>query len=230
MKILSENSILNTLPAEIPKNEFLIFDAVRFSFEIMENNFKILENRLLDLTLNKKKEVSITFHYAWSIIDYTDRIRELLRQLPWEKPDEIIGNFKHLKDFRNTFQHLGNRKDKILKKRSPIFGVLSWFYKDLETNEFTPHTLVSGIQRGVDIKWTVPELKDSTKPINCILLRTLADGKLNSANLNMIMDDLRNLSLELENRIEALCEEKGLKKLNWEKQKDILIKFNHGKK
>ena len=44
------------------------------------------------------------------------------------------------------------------------------------------------------------------------------------------MDNLRNLSLELENRIEALCEEKGLKKLNWESHKDILIKFNHGKK
>lgn len=230
MKILSENSILYTLPVEIPKNEFLIFDAVRFSFEIMENNFKILENRLLELTLDKKKEVSITFHYAWSIIDYTDRIRELLYQLPWEQPDEIIGKFKHLKDFRNTFQHLGKRKDKILKKRSPIYGVLSWFYKDLKTQEFTPHTLVSGIQRGVDIKWTVPELKDSKKPINCILLRTLADGKLNSANLNMIMEDLRSLCLELENRIEVLCKEKGLEKPNWESQKDILIKFNHGNK
>ena len=118
MKILSENSILNTLPAEIPKNEFLIFDAVRFSFEILENNFRILEIRLLDISLNNKKEVSITSHYAWSIIDYTDRIRELLYQLPWEKPDEILGNFKHLKDFRNTFQHLGKRKDTIIKKLS----------------------------------------------------------------------------------------------------------------
>ena len=196
----------------------------------MENNFRILEIRLLDISLNNKKEVSITFHYAWSIIDYTDRIRELLYQLPWEKPDEILGNFKHLKDFRNTFQHLGKRKDTIIKKRSPLFGVLSWFYKDLETSEFTPHTLISGIQRGTDIEWTVPELKDSKKPINCILLRTLSEGKLNSANLNDIMEDLKRLCLELENRITSLCENKGLKKQNWESQKDILIKFEHGKK
>ena len=46
MTILSENSILNRLPVEIKKNEFLIFDAVRFSFEILEHNFVTLEKRL----------------------------------------------------------------------------------------------------------------------------------------------------------------------------------------
>lgn len=56
MEILSKNSILNRLPVELKKNEFLIFDAVRFSFEILEHNFDILEKRLLDLSINSKKK------------------------------------------------------------------------------------------------------------------------------------------------------------------------------
>jgi hypothetical protein len=230
MTILSENSILNRLPAEIKKNDFLIFDAVRFSFQILEHNFAILEKRLLDLSLNSKKEVPITFHYAWSIIDYTDRIRDLLIKLPWEKPNEIIGKFKHLKDFRNTFQHLGGKRDLIINKRSPLFGVLSWFYKDLKSGEFTPHTLISGIERGSKFEWTVPELNDSEKEINSILLQTLAGGKVMNAELNEIMKDLRSLCLELEKRIEQLCVDKNLIAPNWERKQDILIKIKQEKK
>jgi len=230
MKILTENSILNRLPVEIKKNEFLIFDAVRFSFEILEYNFEILENRLLNLSNNSKKEVPITFHYAWSIIDYTDRVRELLYQLPWKKPKEIIGNFAHLKDFRNTFQHLGARRDLIINKRSPLFGVLSWFYKDLKSGDFTPYTLISGIERGSKVEWTVPELKDSKNKINNILLQTLAEGKVVNADLNEIMQNLRALCMDLEGRLENLCIDEKLIAPNWEKKKDILIRFEQEKK
>lgn len=207
MKILSENSILNRLPIEIEKKRFLIFDTIRFSFQIIEENFSTLESRLLDLSINTKKEVPTTFHFAWSIIDYTDRIRELLYQLPWEKPDEIIGNFKHLRDFRNTFQHLGSRGEMIINKKSPLYGVLSWFHKDLESKEFTPFSLFSGIQRGSKVEWTVPDLKDSNRQINSILLQTVAEGKVLSADLNEIMTDLKKLCMDLENRLENMCKE-----------------------
>lgn len=111
-----------------------------------------------------------------------------------------------------------------------MFGVLSWFHKDLNTGNFTPYSLISGIERGSKLKWTVPELKDSKKEINNILLQTVAEGKVVSANFTNIMHDLRQLCKDLENRIEKLCREKGLTALNWERKKDILIKFQHGKK
>ncbi|WP_405199082.1 hypothetical protein [Christiangramia sp. LLG6405-1] len=229
MKILSKNSILNRLPVEIEKNRFLIFDAIRFSFQIIEENFSTLETRLLDLSINEKKGVPITFHYTWSIIDYTDRIRELLYQLPWEKPDEIIGDFKHLKDFRNTFQHLGGRGEMIINKKSPLYGILSWFYKDLESREFTPYSLFSGIQRGSKVEWKVPNLKESNSQINSILLQTVAEGKVVSEDLNKIMIDLRQLCKNLEDRLENMCQEKNLNAPDWERRQDILVVFKQNK-
>ena len=228
MNILSENSILLQLPSELPKNRFLIFDAVRFSFEIIESNFKTLESRLLDVSDNPKKEVSITFHYAWSIIDYTNRINDLLSQLPWEKKDEILGDFYDLKEFRNTSQHLGGRKNVLLKKNTPFYGVLSWFYKDLETEKFHPFAMISGIARGPEFGWKVPDLTKSESVINNIVIQTVDGKKVIKADLNSIMSDLKKLCVELERRLENFCVEHNVEPKNWIKHQDILIKINHG--
>jgi hypothetical protein len=66
MRILESTSILYNLPKEFQLKEFLIFDAVRFSLEIIDDSFEKLVAELEKASDTNKRNVSNSFHYAWT--------------------------------------------------------------------------------------------------------------------------------------------------------------------
>ncbi|MAO42214.1 MULTISPECIES: hypothetical protein [Leeuwenhoekiella] len=170
-----------------------------------------------------KRNVSNSFHNAWTIIDYANRINDLLYQLPWENKKEILGNLYNLKDFRNTFQHLGVRNTAVLKKNTPFFGIISWFYFNNKTEKHKLHYFISGVARITEMDRIVPDTTQFDKKINNIALHTVNGKKVIKAELNNVIKDLKNLCLNLEERIQNYYERHQLEKSNWEKRRDIHI-------
>lgn len=231
MKILSENSILKTLPFELEHDKFLIFDSLRFTFEIIEHNYTELEKNLLLISETEKKNISATFNYAWGIIDNSSRLVKICEQLPWENKNEIIGNLSHINDFRNTYQHLGERiYESLLKTSSPFYGVLIWFYKNLETEDFIPTMAISGVSKEPFIEYKVPDLTSSTSKINNVIVQTVNKKELIRTDLTFLVQDLKNLCLNLENRLTKFCLAHNLESLNWKRRQDIVIKLVQEKK
>ncbi len=223
MKIIQEKSILYHLPQELPLKDFLIFDAVRFSFEIIDQNFEKLILELESTSETNERNVSQTFHYAWTIIDYTNRINDLLYQLPWENRDEILGDFYHLKDFRDTFQHLGIRNSAVLKKHTPFFGILSWFYQNQKTKKHKLHYLLSGVGRRADMGIKVPDTTKFDGKINNVSLHSLNQKKVIKTDLNKIVLDLFKLCTDLEKRIQEFYKRHNLTLADWTARRDIHV-------
>lgn len=223
MNIIQEKSILYHLPKELPLKEFLIFDAVRFSFEIIDQSFGELISELETTSKTNQRNVSRAFHFAWTIVDYTNRINDLLYQLPWQNKNEILGDFYYLKDFRDTFQHLGIRNSAVLKKHTPFFGILSWFYQDQKTSGHQLHYLLSGVGRRAKMEIKVPDTTKFNKGVNSISLHSLNKKKVIIAQLDNVIADLGKLCLDLESRIQEFYTEHSLTLADWTARRDIHV-------
>jgi len=223
MRIIQEISILYRLPKEISLREFLLLDSVRFSFEIIDSNFVNLISELEKTSETNERNVSKTFHYVWTIIDYTNRINDLLYQLPWRNKNEILSDFYDLKEFRNTFQHLGSRNNTVIKKHTPFFGIISWFYFKKSTKKHKLHYLISGISRRTNMKQKVPDTSKFISKINNITLHTVNGKKIIKVELNKVILDLIKLCVFLENRIEEFYKNNNLTESNWSSKRDIHI-------
>ena len=223
MKILKDNSIFYNLPQETSLKEFLIIDAVRFSFEIVEANYNQLVSLLEKASETNSRNVSQTFHLAWSIIDYSNRINDLLFQLEWEDKKGLLEDIQYLKDFRNTFQHLGVRSSAVTNKYTPFFGLISWFYFNTDTRKHKLHYLISGVARRTDMKWKVPDTSKFDKPINNITLHTVNNKKVIKSELTEVVADLTRLAQRIELSLEFFLNKTSLKRANWESRRDIHI-------
>jgi hypothetical protein len=231
IKLLSKNSILKSLPSElIKKDEFLIWDSLRFTFEIIEYNYSELESKLLETCIKNKKQVPVVFNFAWGIIDYSFRLLNIYKQLPWINEHRIIDKLSYLKNFRNTFQHLDERIYKsTLKNRSPIYGIIIWFHKDLETDEINPIIVISGTDRGSTSEFIIPDVEGSEKEVNNIILQTINRKELIRTDISLIMHDLRELCLSLENILISHCGKFNIKPFDWSSKRDIVLRLRSEK-
>lgn len=229
MKILYDNSILNFLPLGIKEEQLLIFDSLRITLEIIQHNYNCLEKNLDELSdADKKKEnVSITFSYAWGIIDNISRFIKLYHKLPSESNYQILDGIKHINAFRNTIQHLYERiGESLLKNKSPFYGVLTWFHKDAQTQETIPHNLFSGLYlSGMGVTFTVPDLSLSNTNINDILIQTVDKNKIIQTNLTELVNELKKVCGAMEEKLESVCNDNNLQKCDWTARKDILIRM-----
>lgn len=229
MKILSDNSILNFLPQGINEEQLLVFDSLRITLEIIEHNYNCLEKNLGELSdPDKKKEnVAITFSFAWGIIDNISRFIKLYHKLPSESNYQILDRIKHINTFRNTIQHLHERIDEsLLKNKSPFYGVLTWFHKDIQTYETIPYNLFSGLYlSGMGVKFTVPDLSSSNVYINDILIQTVDRNQIIQTNLTELINELKKVCEVMEKKLELFCKDNNLQKCDWSARKDILIRM-----
>jgi hypothetical protein len=107
--------------------------------------------------------------------------------LPSESDYKALNSIKHVNSFRNTFQHLNERiNESLLKNKSPFYGILIWFYQNPITNEINPMTLISGIQYGSSLEFTMPDLTKSNKEINHIWIQTVDKNTLASETFSVL--------------------------------------------
>jgi len=182
-----------------------------------------LEYLLINTSETNNRNVSKTFNKVWNIIDYTNRIKGLLHELPWENKGEILGAFYNLKGFRDTFQHLGIRSNTVIREKTAIYGLLTWFYRNPKTKKFRAHYLFSGVSRRANMKLTVPNTDKFNRKINSIQLHSVKKKKIIIADIRQIIKDLVDLRKNLEQRINDIYIKYNLEISNWDDRRDIHV-------
>ncbi len=226
MKILSENSPFKMLPIEMDNYQRLIFDSIRITFEIIENDYEQLYIKLSHLSQenNIKENTSQIFGYAWAIIDNTSRLIKLFQKLPSESNHEILNSIIPVNVVRNTIQHLHERIDEsMIENKSPFYGILVWHHKNPETEELTPKILYSGINYGSQITFTIPDISTTQEEINSVSLQTVDKKKIISINLSELFQNIQSICISNEEKIGNLFKSQGWSLCDWSMQKDIMI-------
>jgi hypothetical protein len=233
MKILSEKSIFKYLPLEMDGYQRLIFDTIRITFEMIEYDYELLEKELhyLSQESTKKEHTSRSFNHAWGIIDHSSRLIKLFQKIPSDSEHSVLNPILPVNAFRNTIQHLHERIDEsMIENKSPFYGILSWYHKNLETEELTPKILVSGITWAFKADLNIPDVSDSSKEINGICLQTVNKKEKILINLSELMQELKTMTDKTEDKVGAFFQKQGWKPCDWSKRKDIIINIKDEEK
>lgn len=235
MKLIEKNSPLKCLPQNIGTNETIIFDAIRFTCEMIDTTYPIFHEKILDIVNSKtERNTPSIFQDCWSIVDNAARIEKICRKLPWEKPDEILSDFANLRLFRNTFQHLEDRIDKTISiTKMPLYGIISWIHKFPNEDRFELYQLISGNILGPIGNFamqTVGEYNSESPEINNLNLHTLdVEGNNIILNIDELILNIKKLITELENRFFTNQEHYNFVFTDWKARQDIVVRIKSEK-
>lgn len=154
--MLSSDSPLKRIPANLAKRQVLFLDGIRHAAEITMLSYSRLTDNLLKLAFRDESipEQSITsaFLDAWTTVDSIDRFRALWKLQPNSdsiqaefSPATVEERLRDVRNVRNVADHLAQRVDYILSKSGTALGVLSWVaVKDRESSTGRSCLLVPG--------------------------------------------------------------------------------------
>ncbi len=232
-KILHEKSPLHFLPKELPANQFMILDSVRFSLEMADYTFSQLVESLKSATNGEnKKQHFKAFNYAWSFIDHAQRFVKLYNAL---NPSEnsVIHNVNYLDKFRNAIQHvdinLEKSNVKMIENKRPIFGTLKWTVNDQENKEVYTCLWISGIFEIKSVNFKQHAQSGYNDFINNISLETdtLKKSDENELNLSMTFKDLKFVADSISQNIHEQLLANNWNRVDWAKRKDVLLKMKN---
>ncbi len=135
--IVSNDSPLRRLPSQLNHKQTLFLDGIRYSIEMADLAHSRLQRTLCALTFDRDSSENHHLDFissvldAWSIVDSVHRLRALLRQAPGIKQKSsglriFLRRTAHIKDLRNSVQHLNRQIDAMVNQRLPVWGLLSW--------------------------------------------------------------------------------------------------------
>ncbi|GGG50808.1 hypothetical protein [Epilithonimonas arachidiradicis] len=224
-KIISEDSILNYLPIELDKYQLLIFDSIRITLQMIQNDFDLLEQLIEEIeddSVNYQNDRIKAFGYVWGIIDKTHRLVKIYKKLPSKSKYKVLDKIKVVDKFRNTFQHLDERIDEsLVKNKLPFYGTISWFY--FENDEIKTKMIVSGIIYGLNVQFIYPDKKNYSKKINDITLHAVDRNSYISLNISSLINDIIELKDQNENLLTKIFIEKKWNLRDWTADRDIFI-------
>lgn len=138
--LLSKDSVLRKLPPEVDPKQALFIDGIRHAVEIIDLAYSRLRDTLTNLALADTEDLNVSnynthaFLDAWAMVDAVDRFRGLCKCFPdtisGEKPDKWISIeviTQPFRDIRNVSDHLGQRAEFLVSKKSTALGTLTWF-------------------------------------------------------------------------------------------------------
>lgn len=222
--ILREDSILNNLP-EISKRDLLILDSLRFTIEMIDYSFENLNIKIEELSVNKnKKDFNGLFLYCWNVIDNLGRFIFLCKQLPSDSSYKFLDKINHIRQIRNTYQHISERIDEsLIELKRPFFGMIKWTYHNHITLKAENLIAISGIFYTDTSKFIVSEYKNDSNISDLILETVNKKGDVIEVNIFELYDEIKiivdELDLHLANQFERL------NKIDWKSKRDILLKF-----
>jgi hypothetical protein len=129
------------LPAGLPRKQILFFDGIRYSVEMTV----LAYHRLRTVATELSRAVSLTkepdptlftaaLADAWSIIDSTHRLRELISDAPGFTKKQRSVELRVFNDrtadvetLRHKVQHLRGEIRTVAETDHPVWGVLSWW-------------------------------------------------------------------------------------------------------
>jgi hypothetical protein len=183
--IIKKHSPLRKIPQSFSLRERAFFDGIVYSIEIADMSYRRLRQTLWSISQHKNEDDDVGEYVhavadAWLFIDSLNRLRALCKTVPMlaEKPycRGIVQKLHKVKQLRNNVQHLDGRIDKIVSKKQPVWGALSWAV----IHESPPlkaelHTLIAGTFRQGEHE--LPEIggRKFAMPVDVITLN--ADGE-----------------------------------------------------
>lgn len=236
MKILHHNSILKYLPINLNKKQFLIFDAIRFSLEIVENSWSSLINQIEFIASSKSeyvKDLPKLFVEIWSIIDNVKRFISLHSQLEIKSQLNIMDTIEHVVEFRHTLQHLDERIGQtLIDSDIPVYGILTWNYLNPETDKVDVLIASSGIAR-YKHKFNYDVTKfDKNKSVDYIVFESVIRKSKNQferakLDLSLLISNLKNVVEKVEKDLDIQFAKHNAQRADWKRRKDILIRINN---
>jgi hypothetical protein len=139
--IFADESPFRRLPAGLPREQILFLDGIRYSVEITALAYRRLWANTATMTKAMADQVGVKdlTHYtaalsdAWTIIDSTHRLRELIWDMPgFAKKQRSVelrvftGNTASIEPLRNKVQHLKGEIRALADTDQPVWGILSW--------------------------------------------------------------------------------------------------------
>jgi hypothetical protein len=229
MRLIENNSPLKCLPQSLGLKDMIIFDAIRFTCEMIDSTVPNFKRKILEVTYNNtEKNAPSIFLDCWTIIDNAARVEKIFRKLPWENPDELLSDFVTLRLFRNTFQHLEDRIDKTISiTEMPLYGIISWIHKIPNKNIFTTYQLISGNALegiGKYASVNVGGNDNNNLEIQELNLHTFDNsGNKLTLNIDNLIFNLKKLVTELEKRFKENQNQYNWIFLDWTKRQDIIL-------
>lgn len=222
--IIDEHSILNNLPIELNQYQLLIFDSIRTTLLMIQDDFNSLEYILENYNNSKNNQLETVkaFAFVWGIIDKTHRLVKIYKKIPSESNYKVLDKIKIVDKFRNTFQHLDERIDEsLIKNKLPFYGTISWF--EFINNKIEPKMIVSGITYGVNVEFKYPEIKNYNSKVNDIILHAVDKKVYINLNINELINDVIVFKNINENHLRNVFKNNDWKPYDWSSKKDIFV-------
>lgn len=137
MPFVPIDSPIRRIPTSLNRKEVLYLDGIRYCFEIFELVSLRLARTLHEIGQRDNASNPIApliveaTTDAWTLIDTTHRLRELLQQTPKLKKHEpelqvFLRRSKSIEKLRNYFQHFRTEIHSFADCGLPLWGTLSW--------------------------------------------------------------------------------------------------------
>lgn len=241
--IINRDSILYNLPGQLLRKDLFILDSLRFTLELIDQNYSLFIKELNNLSVNHgiknneyRKNLIPVFNYCWSIIDNSQRFIKLYKLLPSKNNHALIKEISKITPLRNTFQHMDERIDEcLLEYDVPFYGALSW-----EVNLGVKDTMhkffaISGLfLPSIDKDYRVEKKNIPKNEIQKITLQTFIrkGTKSNYEFVKKEIDisefylDLKNVVKEFESNLETQFKNQNAILVDWIKRRDIVLRFD----
>lgn len=216
--MIDNNSILNKIPISLPRRDAFLLEGIRYAAGIINISYQNLKSSLIMASTDDNLDSEhyyIVFKEAWTIVDFSWKFRNILRQIgkfenevnekEFTKSDSEnkldLQLLDSLKEFRNTYQHLDERIDEVIvDKNLHVWGNISWIYV-IDNSKILSCILSPGHPRSsVDV--INPGGKIISSPICHISLQSINQNK-NKIKLNIsdLFDNVTTLIKQLEDII-----------------------------
>jgi hypothetical protein len=134
------------VPVELDRRTVLYLDGIRYCFHIFDITSTRLAESLQSLSSRDQASdlladrIATAIADAWTLIDSTHRLRELLSQVPRLKKSTpelqvFLRSTASAEGLRHFYQHFRTEIDQFVSAGAPLWGSLSWIHTDPANGE-----------------------------------------------------------------------------------------------
>ena len=139
--MLDPASPLHRLPAGLHRRQKLMLDGIAISIDMATMSYPRLQNSLLAYSRGVAQDQppppalgALVMMDAWMIIDAVNRLRALVEATRGlKRGPAVISFYRSVEDvetLRNAVQHLIGEVEELEKNGRPLWGSLSWSYRE----------------------------------------------------------------------------------------------------
>ena len=209
--IIKQDSPLVRLPSQLNIKQTLFLDAIRFCTQMADMSFENLHITLLKATnddkdkkhVNVAETTLVAMADAWAVIDWINRLRNLICQMPnVKKKGAILVSFlrrtEKVENLRHVMQHLNHEIDELIERKMTALGMLGWV---VLLDKQVERCLVCSLQPGTIFNRSVPLINPVGKTIKYPIDQITLYASKDFVCLSDVMDSLKKLISSIENEL-----------------------------